>query len=199
MWFTKVNGGDALVKSGQTTICEHPVDQTTFYVFKDTAWISQMSHQNTADSAQTYTLEIGASYNGLTMTMDTQAKVFSDSEKEWHEDDFVECLCKKYRFRDSMLFVLDTSGQEVNAGSPDGDGVLKNEREVEIMSEDYLIVGAMLGRSATGAMDVPSIVRADVEDGRETQNPKDLPAMAKDVLTKMGLKLDAEPANIPPK
>ena len=74
-------------------------------------------------------------------------------------------------------------------GSPDGDGVLKNEREVEIMNEDYLIVGAMLSRSATGAMDVPSVVRADVEDGRETQNPKDLSAMAKDVLTKTGLKV----------
>lgn len=58
------------------------------------------------------------------------------------------------------------SGQELNIGSPDGDGALKNEREVEIMGEDYLIVGATLSRSATGTMDVPSVVWADVEDGR---------------------------------
>ncbi len=58
------------------------------------------------------------------------------------------------------------SGQELNVGSPDGDDALKNEREVEIMGEDYLIVGAMLSRSATGTMDVPSVVRADIEDGR---------------------------------
>ncbi|KAK0221936.1 hypothetical protein IW262DRAFT_940878 [Armillaria fumosa] len=228
----KANGGDALVKSGRTTIYEHPVDQTTFYVckdtyFVDTAWVYQMSYQNTTDSAQTYTLEyatgpkapesadlpksigIGASYNGLTMTMDTQTKIFSDFETTESVTKTVSLSVppsstltfyqKKYRFRDSMFFVLATSGQELNVGSPDGDGVLTDEREVEIMSEDYLIVGATLSRSATGTMDVPSVVRADVEDGRETRNPKDLPAMAKDVLKQMGLKLDAEPANIPPK
>ncbi|KAK0189587.1 hypothetical protein F5146DRAFT_931613, partial [Armillaria mellea] len=210
----KASGGDALVKSGRTTIYECPVDQTTFCVckdtyFVDTAWVSQMSYQNTTDSDQTYTLEyttgtkptetadfpksigIGASYNGLTMTMDDQTKVFSDFETTESVMKTISLTFyqRKYRFRDSMFFILDTSGEEVNVGSPDGDGVLTDEREVEIMSEDCLIVGATLSRSTTGTMVVPSVVPADVEDGRETLDPKDLPAMAKDVLTKMGFKV----------
>ncbi|KAK0459077.1 uncharacterized protein EV420DRAFT_1479116 [Desarmillaria tabescens] len=197
----KVTSGDALVKSGWITIYEHPADQTTFYACNDsylidTTWIYKMSWENTTDTEQTYTLdyvtgpkEAEAADTTESVTKTTSLTVPANSTLTFYQ--------KKYRFRDSMFFVLDTSGQEYNVGSPDGSDVLKDEREVEIMSEDYLIVGATLSRSTAGTMDVPSVVRADVEDGREKQDPKDLPEMVKDVLVKMGLKLDAEPANIP--
>ncbi|KAK0459089.1 uncharacterized protein EV420DRAFT_302670 [Desarmillaria tabescens] len=153
----KITGGDALIKSGRTAIYEHPADQTTFYACNDshlidTTWIYKMSWENTTDTAQTYTLDyvtgpkeaeaadIPKSWNcgflpGLSITMNTQAKVFSDSETTDSDTKSVSLTIpanstltfyqKKYWFRNSMFFVLDTLGQEFNVGSPGGDDVLR--------------------------------------------------------------------------
>ncbi|KAK0487353.1 hypothetical protein IW261DRAFT_609723, partial [Armillaria novae-zelandiae] len=114
--------------------------------------LNRKVYQNTTYSAQTYTLEyatgpkatesadlpnpigIGASFNGLTMTMDTPAKIFSDFETTEGVTKTISLTVpasstltfylKKYRFRDSMFFVLAMSGQELDVVSSDGDCVL---------------------------------------------------------------------------
>ncbi|KAK0459081.1 uncharacterized protein EV420DRAFT_302061 [Desarmillaria tabescens] len=98
----KPSGGDAMVKSGRSTIYSYPGDEA-FYAsidtyLVDTTWVSKMSWENNTTAAQTYSLQyttelkvtqgsevtnsvgIGAEFKGLSMSMDSQTKTFTTYE-----------------------------------------------------------------------------------------------------------------------
>ncbi|KAK0212457.1 hypothetical protein DFS33DRAFT_29704 [Desarmillaria ectypa] len=215
----KPKGGDAMVKSGRSTIYHVAGDQA-FYAsidtyLVDTTWVSKMSWENNTAAAQTYSLQyttelkvtkgsevtnsvgIGAAYKGLSMSMDSQTKVFTTYETTQSQTKTITLSVppkstltfyqKKYRFKDTMFFVLDAWNEEWNAGSPGGYNITRKECEVEIMSEDYLTTDVALVDSATGTMDVKTVSRADSEGLRKTRKRENLTERAKGELSKMGV------------
>ncbi|KAI0635555.1 hypothetical protein C8Q77DRAFT_1155348 [Trametes polyzona] len=95
-------GGDALVKSGRSTIYNTPGDQAFFAAIDtylvDATWVKKMSWDNNTDATQTYSLSystalkitsgsevtnsvgIGAEFKGLSISMDSSIKTFSSTE-----------------------------------------------------------------------------------------------------------------------
>ncbi len=98
----KPAGGDALVKSGRSTIYYSPGDQAFFAAIDtylvDTTWVHQLSWENNTDAAQTYahqyttelkvtkgtevtvSVSIGAEFKGLSIGIEGSTKTFSTYE-----------------------------------------------------------------------------------------------------------------------
>lgn len=218
----KPKNGNALVKSGRTTIYNSPGNQA-FYAARDTylidtTWIYKMSWENNTDATQTYSLKyttglkvtvgsevsasvgMGAAYEGLSISMDISTKVFSSTETTSGVEKTITLNIppksrltfyqRKYRFRDTMFFVLDAWNEEWNAGSWGGYTITRKECEVEIMSEDYLTTDIVLDSSSAGTMTVPTVSRSDpsnIEGRRLTRKRENLTEWAKDDLSRMGL------------
>ncbi|KAK0241373.1 hypothetical protein EDD85DRAFT_818620 [Armillaria nabsnona] len=181
----------------------------------DTTWVSQMYWENNTEATQTYSLQyttkltvtegtevtksvnIGAVFKGLSMGMDSETKTFSTYETTDTQTKSISVNVppkstltfyqRKYHFRDTMFFVLDAWGQEWNAGSQGSYLITRKECEVEIMSEDYMTTDTPLVDTATGSMEVESVVRADSEGLRKTRERENLTGRAKDELSKMGV------------
>ncbi|KAK0459075.1 uncharacterized protein EV420DRAFT_301871 [Desarmillaria tabescens] len=211
--------GDALVKSGRTTIYYSYANEA-FYAAKDTylidtTWVYKMYWENNTNATQQYSLKyttglkvtqgsevtvsvgIAASYEGLSMSMDASSKVFSSYETTQSVEKTITLNIppkssltfyqRKYRFRDTMFFILDAWGEEWNAGSWGGYTITRKPCEVEIMSEDYLTVDTALDASTTGTMTMPTVGRADLESRRATRKRENLTEWAKGDLSRMGL------------
>ncbi|KAK0229317.1 hypothetical protein EDD85DRAFT_142475 [Armillaria nabsnona] len=215
----KPSGGDALVKSGQSTIYCYRGDEA-FYAcidtyLVDTTWVSRMSWENNTDAMQTYSLQyttglkvtkgdevtssvgIKLKFDGMSINMNKQVKTFSTCETTETETKTITLSIppkstlffyqKKYRFKDTMFFILDAWDEEWNVGSPGGYELTTKECEVEIMSEDYLTMDVALEDVATGTMDMKRVPRADSEGLRRTRKRENLTARAKRELSKMGV------------
>ncbi|KAK0187888.1 hypothetical protein F5146DRAFT_1113084 [Armillaria mellea] len=181
--------GNALVKSGRTTVCYSHGNQA-FYAARDiylidTTWIYKISWENNTDATQTYSLKysitvgsevtasvgMGAANEGLSISMDVSTKVFSSKTitLNFPPKSRLTFYQGKYRFRDTMFFVLDAWNAEWNAGS--------KECEVEIMSEDYLTTDIILDSSTLGTMTASTVPRSDPSDleiRRATQKRENL-------------------------
>ncbi|KAK0241378.1 hypothetical protein EDD85DRAFT_397814 [Armillaria nabsnona] len=181
----------------------------------DTTWVSKMSWENNTAATQTYSLQyttelkvtkgtevtnsvgIGAAFKGMSMSMDSQTKTFTTYETTDTQTKTITLSVppkstltffqRKYRFRNTMFFVLDAWSEEWNAGSPGGYDITRKECQVEIMSEDYLTTDTPLMDSATGTMVVKSVSRADIEGRRKTRKRENLTERAKKELSKMGV------------
>ncbi len=181
----------------------------------DTAWVPKMSWENLTSAEQTYSLQyttelkvtkgtevtnsvgIGAKYKGLSISIDGQTKTFSTYETTGTLTKTITLSVppkstltfyqKKYRFRDTMFFVLRVWAQEWNVGSPGGYELTRKECEVEIMSEDYLITDTALVDSATGTIEVKCVLTAESDDVGQIRKREDLTQWSKDALSKMGI------------
>ncbi|KAK0226321.1 hypothetical protein IW262DRAFT_1294530 [Armillaria fumosa] len=215
----KPSRANTIVQSGRSTIYHRPGDES-FYAsidtyLVDTTWVSKMSWENNTAAPQTYSLQymtelkvttgtevtnsvsIGATFKGLSMSMDSQIKTFTTYETTDSQTKTITLTVpakskltfyqRKYRFRDTMFFVLDAWNEEWNAGSPGGYNITRKECQVEIMSEDYLTTDTPLLDSTAGTMEVKSVPRADIESRRKTRKRENLTQRAKNELSKMGV------------
>ncbi len=154
-----------MVKSGRSIIYHFPHKESLFasidiYLI-DTAWAPKMSWENLTSAEQTYSLqyttelkitkgtevtnsvEIGAKFKGLSMSIDGQTKTFTTYETTGTLTKTITLSVppkstltfyqKKYRFKITMFFILDAWGQEWNVGSQGGYDIKRKECEVEIM------------------------------------------------------------------
>ncbi|PBK82795.1 hypothetical protein ARMGADRAFT_1019407 [Armillaria gallica] len=181
----------------------------------DTTWVPKMSWENLTSAEQTYSLQyttelevakgteitnsvgIAAKFKGLLMSMDGQTKTFSSYETTRTLTKTITLSVppkstltfyqKKYRFKDTMFFVLNVWGSDWNVGSPGGYDIPRKECEVEIMSEDYLITDTALVDSATGTIEVKCVLTADSGAARPIRKREDLTPWSKDALLKMGI------------
>ncbi|KAK0212449.1 hypothetical protein DFS33DRAFT_29017 [Desarmillaria ectypa] len=214
----KPDGGDALVKSGRSTIYyilgEEALHAPTDTYLIDTTWVPKMSWENNTAATQTYSLQyttelkvtqgnevtnsvgIAAAFKGLSLSMDSQTKVFTTYETTQSQTKTITLSVppksmltfyqKKYRFTDKMYFILDAWGEDWNVGSQGGYNITRKECEVEIMSEDYLTTDVSLV-DYTGTMDVKRVARAELEDRRKTRKREELTNRARKELSKMGV------------
>ncbi|KAK0459088.1 uncharacterized protein EV420DRAFT_1269277 [Desarmillaria tabescens] len=219
MWSTRPSGGDAMVKSGRSNIYFIPGEQALYASLDtylvDTTWVSKMSWENNTAATQTYSLQyttelkvtqgnevtnsvgIAAGFKGLSLSMDSQTKVFTTYETTQSQTKTITLTVppkstlsfyqKKYRFKNAMFFILDAWSKDWNVGSQGGYNITRKECEVEIMSEDYLTTDTELIDSSTGTMDVRRVARAETEEDRPTQKREELTERARKELSKMGV------------
>ncbi|KAG7449736.1 uncharacterized protein BT62DRAFT_886055, partial [Guyanagaster necrorhizus] len=176
----------------------------------DATWVPQTTWKNTTAAAQTNTAQyttgltvtagsdvtaavgIAAAYDGLSITMDASVKTFADYETTDSMEKVVMLdvpplstvtfYQRKYRFRDTMFFILDAWNAEWNAGSWGGYDITRKDCAVEIMSEDYLTTVIPLNGTTTGTMVVNTVSRAEQESARVTRTRESLTERAKEAL-----------------
>ncbi len=164
----------------------------------DITWVSGMSWKNETDKTQTHTytyttgltitkgsevnngFSLAAAYEGASVAIDDdEERVFKTTETTETGTITINLSVpprssltfyqRRFRFRDSMSFVLDSWGRDWNVGSWGSNTLTKKECEVEIMSEDYVTLQA--GLSGTGTINVETVGHVQVADGtrkRET-------------------------------
>ncbi|KAK0486210.1 hypothetical protein IW261DRAFT_785619 [Armillaria novae-zelandiae] len=181
----------------------------------DATWVPKMSWENDTSVEQTYSLQyttglrvtkgtevtnlvaIAAEFTGLSMSVDGETKTFTTYETTGTLTKTITLSVppkstltfyqKKYRFKDTMFFILNAWGYDWNVGSPGGHGITRKECEVEIMSGDHLVVDVLLGDAAAGIMEVECVSKADSETARQTRERGEITKRAKDELSKMGV------------
>ena len=152
----------------------------------DITWVLMMSWKNDTDATQTYPytfttgltvtkgievnkgFSLGPTYKGATLTIDHKTRVFKPTETTEAKtitinlsvppQSLIVVYQRKYRFRDSMFFVHQSSRGQFDVALQGGEGPFKKECEVEIMSEDYATLRAEL--SGTGTIDVDTVGHA---------------------------------------
>ncbi|KAH9981786.1 hypothetical protein BJV74DRAFT_65440 [Russula compacta] len=177
----------------------------------ETAWVSRMSCRNDTDATQTYShscstglritngsevnngFSLKHKYDGTSVTIEHQQRVFKTTETTEAKTITITLSVpprsllvfyqRRYRFRDTMSFVLDAWGQDWNVGSWGGNGLLMKTCEVEIMGEDYLTVTAELDGTRTGTIDVQTVDRVSLADN--TRRRENCPTRCKDKLDAM--------------
>ncbi|KAK0189588.1 hypothetical protein F5146DRAFT_931967, partial [Armillaria mellea] len=183
----------------------------------DTTWVYKMSWENNTTAMQTYFLKyttglkvtqgnevsisvgMGAAYERLLILMDVLMKVFLSTETMSGFEKTITLNIppklsltfyqRKYWFRDTMFFVLDVWSVEWNAGSWGGYNIIRKDCEVEIMSEDYLMMDTLLDSFTVGTMIMPTVSRSNssnIEACRLTQKHENLTEWAKGDLSRMG-------------
>ena len=159
----------------------------------NTTWVSRMSWKNDTDATQTYTytyttglritkgkevnngFSLGSVYEGLSVTIDDQETVVRPAEIAETKPITITLSVpprsrlifyqRRYKFRSSMFFVLDTAwGRFWNICRLDSSDLLRKECEVEIMSEDYATLRAELDGTRTGTINVDTVNRAQGAD-----------------------------------
>jgi hypothetical protein len=152
----------------------------------DITWVLMMTWKNDTDATQTYPytfttgltitkgieinkgFPLGPTYKGATLTIDHKTRVFKPTETTEAKtitinlsvppQSLIVVYQRKYKFKDSMFFVHQSSGGQFGVALQRGEGPCKKECEVEIMSEDYATLRAEL--SGTGTIDVDTVGRA---------------------------------------
>jgi len=182
----KPAGGDALVESKRREIYyyyrKEVLDAAVNTYLIDTTWVSKMTWTNDTDATQTFihtfstdfrmtkgnevdnVYSVAQAYKGISVTIEGQEKNFDTTEKRTIEVTLSvlprSCLRfyqKRYRFKDSMFFILDASGRLWNVGAFEGSNPARKECEVEIMSEDYAILKGQLDGTKAGMMNVKTV------------------------------------------
>jgi len=179
----------------------------------DTTWVSRMSWNNDTDATQTYThsyttgltvtkgddvsngFSLGSKYKGSSVKVDHQERVFATAETteattvtidlNVAPHSFLIFYQRRYRFRDSMFFILDAWGQDWNVGSWGGYDLSKKECEVEIMSDDYATLQAELDGTTTGTMSVDTVGAVQAAD--TTRKRENCTERCKSKLDDMGV------------
>jgi len=161
--------------------------------FINTTWVWGMSWKNDTDATQTYAytytagltitkgsevnngFSLEAAYKRMSVTIDHQEKVFKPAETTETRTittnlsvpphSLLIFYQRRYKFRSSMFFVLDTAwGRFWNICKLDSSDLLRKECEVEIMSEDYATLRAELDGTRTGTINVDTVNRAQGAD-----------------------------------
>jgi len=153
----------------------------------DITWVSKMSWKNDTDMMQTYSyscttgltitsggevnngFSLGRIYQGATVTIDNQERVFKPTETKESRTTTINFSVpprslltfyqRRYRFRNSIFFILNAWGKDWNVGGWKSQETARKECEVEIMSEDYVILQSP---SQLGGM---AIVNVNTVDG----------------------------------
>jgi len=149
--------GDTRVKSACEELYFEPHKETmwaavdTYLV--NTTWISKMSWKNDTDAEQQYAIEyntkltitkgeevnhgfpIASAYKGLSLTIEGQEKVFDTTDTKIIKStitvpfrSLIIFYQKRYKFKNSMFFILDAWGTECNVGSWGGTEFSKSWR-----------------------------------------------------------------------
>jgi hypothetical protein len=178
--------GDTRVKSAREEIYFEPHKEAmwaavdTYLV--NTTWISKMSWKNDTDAEQQHAIEyntkhtitkgeevnhgfpIASTYKGLSLTMEGQEKVFDTTDTK-----NIKCTItvpprslvifyqRRYKFKNSMFFILDAWGLERNVGSWGGTEFTRKECIVEVMGEDFVTLRREMDGTRLGTMDVASV------------------------------------------
>lgn len=196
-------GGNARVKAARETIYHISGDEAmhaavdTYLV--NTLWVRVMSWKNDTDAEHEYNVEyktelrvtqgsevnngysVAAAYEGITVTIEQQHKVFKSTETTETKTTSVRVTIpprsqvifyqRQYNFKCSMSFILDAWGQEWNVGSWGGYDLSRKDCTVEVSSEDYATLETELDGTTTGTMDVATvgaIVIAGITRKRDT-------------------------------
>ncbi|KAG7449738.1 uncharacterized protein BT62DRAFT_928471 [Guyanagaster necrorhizus] len=176
----------------------------------DATWIPKMSWENNTSAAQSYALtyttelkvtkgsevttsiKIAGAFRGLSISMGTSVKEFNTYETTNTTTKTITLNVpakstltfyqRRYRFRDTMFFILDAWNEMWKAGSWGSFKLTKKACVVEIMSEDYLTADAKLDDSTTGTMVVKKVPRATLESSYSARKRENLTDRAKEVL-----------------
>jgi hypothetical protein len=155
----------------------------------DITWVPMMSWKNNTDMMQTYSYScttgltitsgrevnsgftLAALYQGASVTIDNQERVFKPTETTKSKSMTMDLSVpprsllifyqRRYRFRNSIFFILKAWNREWNIGRWDSHEIARKECEVEIMSEDYMTMQALgqLGGTATINVDTVNGVK----------------------------------------
>lgn len=154
----------------------------------DATWISRMTWNNDTDAEQSCVVEyetglniteggkitngysVGAAFDGFSISFEQQQKVFTTTETKEAKTisipvtvparSYVTFYQRRYKFKNSMFFILDTGNQLYNIGSWGSYDLSRLDCILEIMSEDYVILSSDLDGSAAGTIDVKGLVEA---------------------------------------
>ncbi|KAH9957589.1 hypothetical protein BC827DRAFT_1261524 [Russula dissimulans] len=183
---TCINTLDALVKSRRQEIYfiywNHALYAAVDTYLIDTTWVSKMTWKNDTDAAQTFThtystdfritngnevdkgYSVAQAYKGISVTIEGQEKNFDTMEKQTIAVTLSvlprSCLIfyqKRYRFKESMFFILDAWNRDWNVSIFEGCNLARKECEVEIMSEDYATLTYELDGTQAGTMNVRTV------------------------------------------
>jgi hypothetical protein len=158
----------------------------------DITWVSRVSWKNDTDMMQTYSyscttgltitsgrevnngFSLGAIYQGVTVTIDNQERVFKPTETMESRTTTINFSVpprslfifyqRRYRFRNSISFILNAWGKDWKVGRWKSQETATKECEVEIMSEDYVTMQAPSQLGGTG------IVNVNIVDGVQGTN-----------------------------
>jgi hypothetical protein len=189
----KPRDGDARVRSGRREIYRfhEEVMHATFETYLiDITWAPRMSWANDTDIVQTYTytcttglaiingsevnngFSLAATYQGASVTIDNQERVFKATETTESRTVTVNLSVpprsilifyqRRYKFRNLIFFVLHCWNRHLNVGLSQSYKKASKECEVEIMSEDYLTTQAQLSGTR--------IIRVNTVEGVQDQD-----------------------------
>jgi len=179
----------------------------------DTTWVSRMSWRNDTDATQTVTysyttgltvtkgneitngFSLGAEYKGASVKFDHQERVFATTETTEAMTVTINLNVaprsllifyqRRYRFRNSIFFIIDAWGQDWNVGSWGGSDLSRKECEVEIMSDDYATLQAELDGTTTGTINVDTV--GAVQDAGIARKRENCTKRCKSKLEVMGI------------
>ena len=172
-----------------------------------------MSWRNDTDATQTFThsyttglkvtkgndvsngLSLGAEYKGASVKFDHHERVFATAETTETMTVTINLNVaprsllifyqRRYRFRNSIFFILHAWGKDWNVGSWGGYDLSRKECEVEIMSDDYATLQAELDGTTTGTMNVDTV--GAVQDAGITRMRENGTKRCKNKLNDMGV------------
>jgi len=182
----KPAGGDALVKSRRQDIYfifwSHALYAAVDTFLIDTTWVSKMTWKNNTDATQTFThtyttdfritkgnevdtgYSVAQAYKAISVTIEGQEKTFDTTEKQTiavtlsvSPRSRLIFYQKRYRFKESMFFILDAWNRDWNVSVSEGSNLARKECEVEIVSEDFATLMDELDGTKVGTMNVKNV------------------------------------------
>jgi hypothetical protein len=163
----------------------------------DITWVSRMSWKNDTDMMQTYShscttgltitsgsevnngFSLGAIYQGATVTIDDQERVFKPTETMESRTTTINFSVpprsllvfyqRRYRFRTSIFFILNAWARDWNVGHWRSLETARKESEVEIMSEDYMTLQGPNQLGGTGIVNVNTVDGVHGTDATKTR------------------------------
>ncbi|KAH9957565.1 hypothetical protein BC827DRAFT_648032 [Russula dissimulans] len=178
----------------------------------DITWVSTMSWRNDTAAAQTYShtfttelkitqgsevnngFSLGASYKGMSVGFN-ETRTFKSTETTESRTITITLTIlprshlvfyqRRYTFRDSIFFILDTWNQEWNVGSWGGYALTWKHADVHIMSENYATLEEELDGSTMGTISV-STVSPIPSGGHLTRKRENITQRAKNMIDSMG-------------
>jgi hypothetical protein len=177
----------------------------------DITWVPRMSWKNDTDMMQTcsyscttgLTITSGSEVNNgfplatlykcASVTIDHQERVFKPTETTESRTMTMNLSVpprsllifyqRRYRFRNSIFFILKAWSREWNVGRWDSHEMARKECEVEIMSEDYMTMQALGQLGGTGIINVNTVNGVQGTDAARKRN--DCTNLCKDKLRDM--------------
>jgi hypothetical protein len=151
----------------------------------DITWVPTMSWKNDTDILQPYSYScttglritsgsevnngfpLAAIYKGASLTINHQERVLKLTEATSSKTMTMNLSVpprsllifyqRRYRFRNSIFFILNAWGKDWNVGRWEGHETTTKECEVEIMSEDYMTLQDPSQLGGTGIVNVKTV------------------------------------------